>query len=103
MIELTLPLLKAEAQVFVKTLGTTSIPVLYGINDGKTVGTFVEHGFRKHLQQHYTFSPGNSASDIDFPELEVDLKVTSIRQPQSSCPFRSASQKVYGMVQIGAK
>jgi hypothetical protein len=29
--------------------------------------------------------------------LAVDLKVTSIRQPQSSCPFKSASQKVYGL------
>jgi hypothetical protein len=27
----------------------------------------------------------------------VDIKVTSIRQPQSSCPFRSARQKVYGL------
>jgi hypothetical protein len=29
--------------------------------------------------------------------LEVDLKVTSIEPPQSSCPFRDASQKVYGL------
>lgn len=35
--------------------------------------------------------------DIDFPELEVDIKVTSIRQPQSSCPFKSARQKIYGL------
>ena len=34
---------------------------------------------------------------IDFPELEVDLKTTSVRQPQSSCPFKSARQKVYGL------
>jgi len=27
----------------------------------------------------------------------VDIKVTSIRQPQSSCPFKSASQKIYGL------
>ena len=27
----------------------------------------------------------------------MDIKVTSIRQPQSSCPFRSASQKIYGL------
>ena len=25
------------------------------------------------------------------------MKVTSIRQPQSSCPFRSARQKIYGL------
>lgn len=27
----------------------------------------------------------------------MDIKVTSIRQPQSSCPFKSASQKIYGL------
>jgi hypothetical protein len=40
---------------------------------------------------------GSSAKGIDFPELEVDIKVTSIRQPQSSCPFKSARQKIYGL------
>jgi hypothetical protein len=40
---------------------------------------------------------GSSAKGIDFPELDVDMKVTSIRQPQSSCPFRTARQKVYGL------
>ncbi len=40
---------------------------------------------------------GNSASGIDFPALEVDIKVTSIKQPQSSCPFKSATQKVFGL------
>jgi len=34
---------------------------------------------------------------IDFPELGVDLKVTSIKQPQSSCPFKYAKQKIYGL------
>ena len=27
----------------------------------------------------------------------MDIKVTSIRQPQSSCPFKSARQKIYGL------
>lgn len=27
----------------------------------------------------------------------VDMKVTSARQPQSSCPYRSASQKIFGL------
>ena len=40
---------------------------------------------------------GCSAKGIDFPELLVDMKVTSIRQPQSSCPFKSARQKIYGL------
>ncbi len=29
--------------------------------------------------------------------MGVDIKVTSIRQPQSSCPFRDATQKIYGL------
>ena len=33
----------------------------------------------------------------DLPSLDVDIKVTSIRQPQSSCPFQSARQKIYGL------
>ena len=45
----------------------------------------------------YDFDGGNSASGIDLPELEVDIKTTSINQPQSSCPFKSARQKIYGL------
>lgn len=40
---------------------------------------------------------GNSASGIDFPGLFVDIKVTSVKQPQSSCPFKSARQKIFGL------
>ena len=29
--------------------------------------------------------------------LGVDMKVTSIKQPQSSCPYESARQKIYGL------
>jgi hypothetical protein len=32
-----------------------------------------------------------------LPSIETDIKVTSIRQPQSSCPFRSARQKIFGL------
>jgi hypothetical protein len=49
------------------------------------------------LKERYKFIEGNSASGIDFPNLLVDMKVTSINQPQSSCPFKSARQKIYGL------
>lgn len=45
----------------------------------------------------YEFEEGSSASGIDFPGLSVDLKVTSIQEPQSYCTFKSAWQKVYGL------
>lgn len=94
---LTLPLLKREAKNFGRELSTTPIADLYGITDGKKVGTYVEVVFNQYLAIKYLYTLGNAASGIDFPELEVDLKVTSIKQPQSSCPYRSASQKVYGL------
>ncbi|MCU0518865.1 MAG: restriction endonuclease [Oscillatoria sp. Prado101] len=78
-------------------MSATSITNLYGITDGKAVGTYVEQAFHRYLVAQYSYTPGSSALGIDFPTLEVDLKVTSIRQPQSSCPFRDASQKVYGL------
>lgn len=95
--DLTLVQLKAEVQGFIQSLSTTPIPLLYGATDGKAVGTYVEQAFHKYLGELYVYVLGNSASGIDFPELEVDIKATSIKQPQSSCPFRNASQKVYGL------
>src|SRR5439155_14361055 len=94
---LTLVILKTAAKEFVAGLTNVPIAELYGVDNGKTIGTYVEHAFNAYLAQRYDYAPGNSASGIDFPELEVDLKVTSIEQPQSSCPFRDANQKVYGL------
>src|ERR1043165_7053172 len=89
--------LKTSARDFVQAMSRIPIYELYGITDGKAVGTYVELAFNKYLMWRFSYTPGSSAKGIDFPELEVDLKVTSIRQPQSSCPFRAASQKVYGL------
>jgi hypothetical protein len=70
---------------------------LFGVTDGKAVGTFIEHKFRERLESLYDVTIGSSASGLDLPSVETDIKVTSIRQPQSSCPFRSTRQKVYGL------
>lgn len=94
---LTLEALKAAASDFAQAMSGMEIPDLFGVTDGKAVGTYVEHAFRDYLQARFDYRPGSSASGIDIPSLEVDLKVTSVRQPQSSCPFRSADQKVYGL------
>jgi hypothetical protein len=67
------------------------------VTDGKALGTHLEHRFRHYLDARYTFATGNSAKGIDFPSLDLDIKVTSIRQPQSSCPYKSARQKIYGL------
>jgi hypothetical protein len=94
---LTVQLLQKEASSFAKAQSKHAEPSLFGVTDGKAVGTYLEHKFQTHLQSRYTYGRGNSAKGIDFPELGVDIKVTSIRQPQSSCPFKSARQKIYGL------
>jgi hypothetical protein len=86
-----------EAAVFVEAESIHNEATLFGVTDGKAVGTYLEHKFKLYLNSFYTYAPENSASGIDFPELGVDVKVTSITQPQSSCPFKSARQKIYGL------
>ena len=94
---LTLASLKSEARAFARLESAHKEKSLFGVTDGKAVGTYLEHKFQESLQTRYDYARGNSAKGIDFPKLGVDIKVTSIRQPQSSCPFKSARQKVYGL------
>lgn len=94
---LTVEKLLSEAYSFSEAESIYDEPKLYGVTDGKAVGTYLEHKFRDYLCRNYSFDLGNSASGIDFPGLNIDMKVTSIKQPQSSCPFRSARQKIYGL------
>lgn len=94
---LTIELLQKEASSFAKAESKHAEPSLFGVTDGKAVGTYLEHKFKTALHSRYIYGRGNSAKGIDFPELGVDMKVTSIRQPQSSCPFKSARQKIYGL------
>lgn len=94
---LTIETLKAEARMFAAQESGLKEKSLFGVTDGKAVGTYLEHKFQERLEENYRFKKGSSAKGIDFPELDVDIKVTSVRQPQSSCPFKSARQKVYGL------
>lgn len=94
---MTLHDLKREARDFAIRESAHHEPLLHGITDGKAVGTYFEHKFRSYLHTQYTYEEGSSAKGIDFPDLLVDMKVTSLRQPQSSCPFQSARQKIYGL------
>ncbi|MEM7556605.1 MAG: restriction endonuclease [Cyanobacteria bacterium P01_A01_bin.84] len=94
---LTIKQLRAEAAKFAEIESIYDEPTLYGVTDGKAVGTYLEHKFTAYLAENYSYQPGNSASGIDLPDLELDIKVTSVKQPQSSCPFKSAIQKVFGL------
>jgi hypothetical protein len=94
---LTVADLQVEAAAFAQQESTHAEPQLFGVTDGKAIGTYVEHKFQAYLALKFAFAECNSASGIDFPSLDVDMKVTSISQPQSSCPFKSPRQKVFGL------
>ncbi|MDO4172570.1 MAG: restriction endonuclease [Prevotellaceae bacterium] len=70
---------------------------LFGVTDGKAIGTFVEHLFQDYLSKSYDMEVGNSANGLDLPSVNTDIKVTSIKLPQSSCPFKDSKQKIYGL------
>ncbi len=97
MLSLNAEILCNEAAQFSVLESQHSEPLLYGVTDGNAVGTYLEQKFKTYLQANYDFIAGNSASGIDFPELLIDMKITRIKQPQSSCPFRSARQKIFGL------
>jgi hypothetical protein len=97
--ELTITALIEEARAFCIQESQLNHVDLIGITDGKAVGTYVEHKFQDHLSSKYNLSIGSSAKGVDLPsdKINTDIKVTSIRQPQSSCPFKNAKQKIYGL------
>jgi len=87
------------AKQFCEQESKTPNKELFGITDGKAVGTHIEHKFKDFLLSKYDLQVGSSASGIDLPskEINTDIKVTSIKQPQSSCPFKNAQQKIFGL------
>ena len=96
---LTIHDLILEAEAFCERLSVENHTDLIGVTDGKAVGTYVEHRFQSYLNRMYDVEIGSSAKGIDLPgeNIMTDIKVTSITQPQSSCPFRNARQKIFGL------
>lgn len=97
MVELTIEQLIREAELFSQSISNKNHPSLLGVTDGKAVGTYVEHLFQEYLRKRYTLTIGSSAAGIDLPSVNTDIKTTSYTQPQSSCPFQSARQKIFGL------
>lgn len=97
--KLTIKTLIKEAQIFCAEQSKFQHKELFGVTDGKAVGTLIEQKFQKHLNDKFDVKIGSSASGIDLPSDDIltDIKVTSIKQPQSSCPFKDAKQKVFGL------
>lgn len=78
--KLTIDKLKAEAKAFCIAESKIKNKSLFGVTDGKAVGTHIEHKFQEQLNLKYKTTIGSS-----------------IKQPQSSCPFKDAKQKIFGL------
>ncbi len=94
---LTVDALIVEAKKICELMDNIPQPDLYGVTDGKAIGTKIEHRFQAYLSERYEFSSGSSAKGLDLPSVSTDIKTTSITQPQSSCPFKDSKQKIFGL------
>ncbi len=97
--KLTIPKLIEEAQIFCVAQSKYQHKELFGVTDGNAVGTLIEQKFQAHLKSKYDLTVGSSTKGIDLPSEDIltDIKVTSNKQPQSSCPFKDAKQKIFGL------
>jgi hypothetical protein len=69
--ELTIKLLCSEANFFAESESIHREPAIFGVTDGKAVGTYLEHKFQAYLRKKYLYEEGSSARGIDFPRLGV--------------------------------
>ena len=53
--KLTIAALRREAAKFSAAESLHAEKLLYGVTDGKAVGTYLEHKFRTHLKSGYSF------------------------------------------------
>jgi len=97
--ELTIDKLIEEARNLCTEQSKIKNPTLYGVTDGKSIGTHIEHEFKKYIASKYDTTIGSSAKGLDLPHPDIltDIKVTSSKHPQSSCPYRNYAQKIYGL------
>lgn len=95
--KLTIEALITAAKEYCRIESNKPRTELFGVTDGKAIGTFVEHSFQSYLSQKYDLEIGCSASGLDLPSVNCDIKVTSLKQPQSSCPYKDSKQKIYGL------
>lgn len=71
--ELDRAAIQREAAIFAKHQSSMDVPQLFGVTDGKAIGTYLEHSFQAYLRERYHFEEGNAAKGIDFPTINRPL------------------------------
>ncbi len=93
---LTIATLQASAGKFAATQSRVDEPKLFGVTDGKAVGTYLEGKFVQYLAKRYSFDAGSAAKGIDLPGLQIDIKTTSVKQPKRPAPFDRLGRRSSG-------
>ena len=93
--ELTIKDLINSANTFCEQETKYKNKELYGVTDGKAVGTYIEHKFKEFLNKSFELDNGNSARGIDLPapKINTDIKVTSIKQASIFKSFQRCKTK----------
>ncbi len=83
---------------FCADISQRHIAELFQVTDGKRIGTYIERECKTYLEEHTGLQIGGSAAlGKDLPLFNIDIKATSIAQPQSSSPYRSIDEKIFGL------
>ena len=70
---LTITGLATSARDFLRDISAMPIPALYGVTDGKAVGTFVELAFHQYLKRRFSYVQGNAASGISSATVLLSI------------------------------
>jgi hypothetical protein len=90
---LTADRLQSAAVAFVDELNSQDLRGTVG----KEMATSIERQLHERLSRFFDHTPGNSASGADLPALGYDIKVTSMREPQSSAAYNHPAEKLFGL------
>lgn len=83
---------------FCADIDKRKIKELFQVTDGKMIGTYIERECRSYLEQQTGLvMEGSVALGKDLPLFNIDIKTTSAVQPQSSSPYRSIEEKIFGL------
>jgi len=83
---------------FCAEISQRRIEELFQVTDGKRVGTYIEWECKAYLEERTGLEIGGSAAlGKDLPLFNIDIKTTSVVQPQSSSPYRSIDEKIFGV------
>ena len=83
--DLTIETLCAEAAKFSQAESRYNEPTLFGVTDGKAIGTYLEQKFRRFLQTQYQFIAGNSAIAPAFVRKTSPIRIGARRSFKGVC------------------